>query len=82
MKKSFALLVVCMLVIGLLAGCGGGDKKPAAPAAPAAPLTYDQFQHELQKMALLGAHQSGKVETADSVLASIINPPASTEGEK
>ena len=36
MKKSFALLVVCMLVIGLLAGCGGGDKKPAAPAAPAA----------------------------------------------
>ena len=36
MKKSFALLVVCMLVIGLLAGCGGGDKKAAAPAAPAA----------------------------------------------
>ena len=36
MKKSFALLVVCMLVIGLLAGCGGGDKKPAAPAAPPA----------------------------------------------
>lgn len=55
---------------------------PAAPTAQAAPLTYDQFQHELQKMALLGAHQSGKVETADSVLASIINPPASTEGEK
>lgn len=53
---------------------------PAAPTAQAAPLTYDQFQHELQKMALLGAHQSGKVETADSVLASIINPPASTEG--
>ena len=55
---------------------------PAAPPAPAAPLTYDQFQHELQKMALLGAHQSGKVETADSVLASIINPPASTEEGK
>lgn len=55
---------------------------PAAPTAPAAPLTYDQFQHELQKMALLGAHQSGKVETADSVLASIINPPAITEGGK
>lgn len=60
---------------------------PAAPAAQAAPtdpapLTYDQFQHELQKMALLGAQQSGKVETADSVLASIINPPASTEGGK
>lgn len=54
----------------------------AAPTAQAAPLTYDQFQHELQKMALLGAHQSGKVETADSVLASIINPPASTEGGK
>lgn len=55
---------------------------PTAPTAQAAPLTYDQFQHELQKMALLGAHQSGKVETADSVLASIINPPASTEGGK
>lgn len=55
---------------------------PTAPTASAAPLTYDQFQHELQKMALLGAHQSGKVETADSVLASIINPPASTEGGK
>ena len=36
MKKTFALLVVCMLVVGLLAGCGGGDKKAAAPAAPAA----------------------------------------------
>ena len=36
MKKTFALLLVCMLVVGLLAGCGG-DKKPAAPAAPAAP---------------------------------------------
>ncbi len=36
MKKTFALLVVCMLVVGLLAGCGG-DKKPATPAAPAAP---------------------------------------------
>ena len=33
MKKSFALLVVCMLVIGLLAGCGGGDSKPANKAA-------------------------------------------------
>lgn len=50
---------------------------PAAPAAPAAqaPLTYEQFQQELQKMALMGAQQSGKVETADSILASIINPP-------
>lgn len=51
---------------------------PAAPTAQAAALTYDQFQHELQKMALMGAQQSGKVETADSVLASIINPPANT----
>lgn len=51
---------------------------PAAPAAPTAPLTYEQFQQELQKMALMGAQQSGVVETADSVLASIINPPANT----
>lgn len=52
----------------------------AAPATQAAtaPLTYEQFQMELQKMALMGAQQSGKVETADSVLASIINPPANT----
>lgn len=56
---------------------------PAAPAAPAAPtaptaptpLTYEQFQQELQKMALMGAQQSGRVETADTILASIINPP-------
>lgn len=59
---------------------------PAASAAPAAlttqaaqaaqaPLTYEQFQQELQKMALMGAQQSGKVETADTILASIINPP-------
>lgn len=59
---------------------------PAAPAAPAglaapttqaasAPLTYEQFQQELQKMALMGAQQSGKVETVDTILASIINPP-------
>lgn len=61
---------------------------PAAPAAPAvpavpepsnsAPLTYEQFQQELQKMALTGAQQSGRVETADSILASIINPPVNT----
>ena len=53
---------------------------PVASAAPAAqaPLTYEQFQQELQKMALMGAQQSGVVETADSVLASIINPPANT----
>lgn len=52
----------------------------AAPVTPAAtaPLTYEQFQQELQKMALMGAQQSGKVETADSVLASIINPPVNT----
>lgn len=50
---------------------------PTAPAAPAAqaPLTYEQFQQELQKIALMGAHQSGKAETADTILASIINPP-------
>lgn len=49
----------------------------AASAAPAAsaPLTYEQFQQELQKMALMGAQQSGKVETVDTILASIINPP-------
>lgn len=50
---------------------------PAAPTAPTAPtpLTYEQFQQELQKMALMGAQQSGRVETADTILASIINPP-------
>ena len=53
---------------------------PATQVTPAAqaPLTYEQFQQELQKMALMGAQQAGKVETADSVLASIINPPANT----
>jgi TRAP transporter TAXI family solute receptor len=30
MKKVLAILVISMFVIGLLAGCGGGDKKPAA----------------------------------------------------
>lgn len=55
---------------------------PAAPTAQTAPLTYDQFQHELQKMALMGAQQSGKVETADTILASIINPPTNIEEGK
>ena len=50
----------------------------ATQAAQTAPLTYEQFQQELQKMALMGAQQSGRVETADSVLASIINPPVNT----
>ena len=58
----------------------------AAPAALAAqaPLTYEQFQQELQKMALMGAQQSGKAETADTILASIINPPTTNieEGNK
>ena len=53
---------------------------PTTPAAPA-PLTYEQFQQELQKMALMGAHQSGRVETADTILASIINPPSTNTGE-
>lgn len=53
-----------------------------APAAQAAPLTYEQFQQELQKMALMGSQQTGNVETADSILASIINPPANTGGNK
>ena len=35
MKKTFALLVICMLVVGLLAGCGGADKKAEAPKEPA-----------------------------------------------
>lgn len=56
---------------------------PAALTAPA-PLTYEQFQQELQKMALMGAQQSGKAETADTILASIINPPTTNieEGNK
>ena len=36
MKKTTVFLIVCLFVIGMLAGCGG-DKKPATPAAPAAP---------------------------------------------
>jgi len=36
-KKPTVFLIVCLFVIGMLAGCGGGDKKPATPAAPAAP---------------------------------------------
>lgn len=30
MKKTLVILLVSMLVVGLIAGCGGGDKKPAA----------------------------------------------------
>jgi hypothetical protein len=59
---------------------------PTTPTTPAAqaPLTYEQFQQELQKMALMGAQQSGKAETADTILASIINPPTTNieEGNK
>ena len=55
---------------------------PAGQAAQANPLTYEQFQQELQKMALMGTQQTGNVETADSILASIINPPANTGGNK
>lgn len=28
MKKTIAILIACLFIIGMLAGCGGGDKKP------------------------------------------------------
>ena len=28
MKKAIAILIACLFIIGMLAGCGGGDKKP------------------------------------------------------
>jgi hypothetical protein len=33
MKKVTVLLVICLFVVGMLAGCGGGDKKPAEKPA-------------------------------------------------
>jgi hypothetical protein len=38
LKKSLVLMVVCLFVLALVAGCAS-DNKPAAPAAPAAPAT-------------------------------------------
>lgn len=28
MKKAIAILIACLFIVGMLAGCGGGDKKP------------------------------------------------------
>lgn len=33
MKKSIAILIACLFIVGMLAGCGGGDKKPEAKPA-------------------------------------------------
>lgn len=87
-KAGFTAQQIAALSVTQVPAVPAAPTAPAAPAAPAAPtapaapaqapLTYEQFQHELQKMALMGAQQSGKVETADSVLASIINPPTNT----
>ncbi|MCL2368534.1 MAG: ABC transporter substrate-binding protein [Oscillospiraceae bacterium] len=46
-KRVFALLLVVLLVVGLLAGCGGGNTvtlipRPAAPAALGAPAQVDE----------------------------------------
>ena len=79
-KAGFTAQQIAALSVTQAPATPATPATPAASAAPAAqaPLTYDQFQQELQKMALMGAQQSGVVETADSVLASIINPPANT----
>ena len=88
-KAGFTAQQIAALSVTQAQAAPAAPAASAAPAAPAAlaasappaaqaPLTYEQFQQELQKMALMGAQQSGVVETADSVLASIINPPANT----
>lgn len=85
-KAGFTAQQIAALSVTQVPAAPAAPATPAAPAAPVtpvtpaatAPLTYEQFQQELQKMALMGAQQSGVVETADSVLASIINPPANT----
>ena len=82
-KAGFTAKQIAALSVTQVPAAPAAPTAPTAPTVPTvpatqAPLTYDQFQHELQKMALMGAQQSGKVETADSVLASIINPPANT----
>ena len=82
-KAGFTAQQIAALSVTQVPAAPAAPTAPTAPTVPTvpatqAPLTYDQFQHELQKMALMGAQQSGKVETADSVLASIINPPSNT----
>ena len=91
-KAGFTAQQIAALSVTQAPATLAASAAPAAPttqAAPAAleaqaPLTYEQFQQELQKMALMGAQQSGKAETADTILASIINPPTTNieEGNK
>lgn len=76
-KAGFTAQQIAALSVTQVPAAPATPETPEAPAATA-PLTYEQFQQELQKMALMGAQQSGRVETADSVLASIINPPTNT----
>lgn len=87
-KAGFTAQQIAALSVTRVPAAPATPAAPVTPATPApvtqatpeatAPLTYEQFQQELQKMALMGAQQSGRVETADSVLASIINPPTNT----
>lgn len=82
-KAGFTAQQIAALSVTQVPTAPVTPETPAAPVTPVtptatAPLTYEQFQQELQKMALMGAQQSGRVETADSVLASIINPPTNT----
>ena len=88
-KAGFTAQQIAALSVTQAPAVPAAPAAPAAPTAPTAstastPLTYEQFQQELQKMALMGAQQSGRVETADTILASIINPPTANieEGNK
>lgn len=94
-KAGFTAQQIAALSVTQAPATQAASAAPAAPAAPTTPaalttpaaqtpLTYEQFQQELQKMALMGAQQSGKAETADTILASIINPPTTNieEGNK
>ena len=81
-RAGFTAQQIAALSVTQVQAAPAAPAAQAAPAAPTAPLTYEQFQQELQKMALMGAQQSGKVETADTILASIINPPTNIEEGK
>lgn len=62
------------------------DPMPAAPEPTPAPAVnpdlvqqlldrFDGIENKLQKAALLNTHQDLNEDTADKILASIINPP-------
>ena len=68
MKKTLAILLSALMLVTLIAGCGGSDAAPsssAAPAAPAAPAASSEAAPAAPEVTLSIGYENNPGETID-----------------